>query len=38
MQESLDLVVFLGYHQIAPGDLEEVLIHHPEILDVAVTS
>uniref|UniRef100_A0A0E0LR51 4-coumarate--CoA ligase n=1 Tax=Oryza punctata TaxID=4537 RepID=A0A0E0LR51_ORYPU len=32
-----DTIKYKGF-QIAPGDLEEVLIHHPEILDVAVTS
>ncbi|KAF0901009.1 hypothetical protein E2562_037424 [Oryza meyeriana var. granulata] len=32
-----DTIKYKGF-QIAPGDLEEVLIHHPEIVDVAVTS
>ncbi|KAG8086768.1 hypothetical protein GUJ93_ZPchr0010g9636 [Zizania palustris] len=32
-----DTIKYKGF-QIAPGDLEEVLMHHPEILDVAVTS
>ncbi|XP_006659822.2 4-coumarate--CoA ligase-like 3 [Oryza brachyantha] len=32
-----DTIKYKGF-QIAPGDLEEVLIHHPEILDVAVAS
>ncbi|KAL5230666.1 hypothetical protein ABZP36_029442 [Zizania latifolia] len=32
-----DTIKYKGF-QIAPGDLEEVLMHHPEILHVAVTS
>lgn len=31
------LFLFSG-HQIAPADLEAVLVEHPEIVDVAVTS
>jgi non-ribosomal peptide synthetase component E (peptide arylation enzyme) len=35
---SNKLLFHFSGHQIAPADLEAVLVEHPEIVDVAVTS
>jgi len=35
---SNKLLYHFSCHQIAPADLEAVLVEHPEIVDVAVTS